>query len=939
RSELTCSPNPCNTMPKPAEIVYRGPSSEIRGSHTCVFEETDQVITQGDHVELRFQFDNIGDEDYSGYEVTIREIEADPEHKPELFFSEDSSSPWAKEVTVAIDIPGRGQETARFCMYIDTVDPYNYYDPNTHLAPFPSLQLAFPDDEKALSVVIGTRTSDILGPSLLLLPSCLHNPDNGGIIEYAQYAIGNQVRGEWEKDADTDSMMVKNLINRIRLEYATSSGPKFRFTDISLLGYRDLAPIGQCVQFVDLASGLLRGLGIPTREVRGRRPLLQGGAVHFWVEVFGTKGNTAWRPVNIMASEDNRFYDAAGRNLCAQGYLTYVMAGLNSLPNKSTTTWWGCDEDCSPPECPDRCFHCTGILCDPDGCWDFAVDYGQAASSGRDRRGERELLDSLLVEVTAPTAVAVGSEFPAQVVVSNGRSSNLSNLLVHIDSYPMAGFDARCYSCTGACSVIVEELAAGDKDTLDWQLMPLLAGRPMPLVFYVETDGFVASSGVSQSVMEQGGQPKLLSVPSLYQTGYEPAQEMLLRCWVGGEELQPIADASVACSLRSLSNPRTADAVPLEYSSEDSTYVGSWMVPGSAHLGEYQAEFFSDLVNFESDTSSVSFAVAPQLAMELSSLGDTLASADTLRLVAAVSIGDELVDGASVNAMIAAGSYELNFTMACQADSLYSLARVPRQLLGDLGGDGSLLEGDWRCRVTAGYYGSEICDSLVVHMMVPDLQVTQNDISFSSPDSCIVDSIVSILATVRNVGGEGTDTSAVRFMADALDSTGTVIASKLLLPIAPGDSASVNATWDSLQASHEIFVVVDSYGDVVESDESNNVASSWLEFCGSSIGEWNPDNDDAMSSTLKLEASSPNPFLDKTRISFALPHEDQVQLCIYDVAGRRVATLLDGQKPAGTHSIFWDGRRDDGVQVGSGILFYRLVAGDRTLTRQMVVIR
>jgi flagellar hook assembly protein FlgD len=62
-------------------------------------------------------------------------------------------------------------------------------------------------------------------------------------------------------------------------------------------------------------------------------------------------------------------------------------------------------------------------------------------------------------------------------------------------------------------------------------------------------------------------------------------------------------------------------------------------------------------------------------------------------------------------------------------------------------------------------------------------------------------------------------------------------------------------------------------------------------------------------------------------------------MAVFGVDGRRVRQLVMGTVPAGTHQVTWDGRDDRGQQVAAGVYFYRLTAGDRTLTKKMVLIR
>jgi hypothetical protein len=90
---------------------------------------------------------------------------------------------------------------------------------------------------------------------------------------------------------------------------------------------------------------------------------------------------------------------------------------------------------------------------------------------------------------------------------------------------------------------------------------------------------------------------------------------------------------------------------------------------------------------------------------------------------------------------------------------------------------------------------------------------------------------------------------------------------------------------------------------------------------------------------LVLEQNRPNPFNPTTTISFCIPSEAPVHLVIYDTAGRRVRTLIDGEVFVGSREIVWDGRSDAGRLVNSGIYYCRLEAGKGTETRKLVLMR
>jgi hypothetical protein len=90
---------------------------------------------------------------------------------------------------------------------------------------------------------------------------------------------------------------------------------------------------------------------------------------------------------------------------------------------------------------------------------------------------------------------------------------------------------------------------------------------------------------------------------------------------------------------------------------------------------------------------------------------------------------------------------------------------------------------------------------------------------------------------------------------------------------------------------------------------------------------------------LALEQNRPNPFRPETEIAFTIPEAGDVSLAVYDVSGRAVRRLAQGRWPAGRHTATWDGKDADGRRVAAGLYFYRLVAGERALTRKMTVLQ
>jgi hypothetical protein len=90
---------------------------------------------------------------------------------------------------------------------------------------------------------------------------------------------------------------------------------------------------------------------------------------------------------------------------------------------------------------------------------------------------------------------------------------------------------------------------------------------------------------------------------------------------------------------------------------------------------------------------------------------------------------------------------------------------------------------------------------------------------------------------------------------------------------------------------------------------------------------------------LELHQNYPNPFNPVTTLSFYMPEAQHVSLVIYDVLGRRVRSLLEENMQYGGHEVLWDGRNDKGELVGSGVYFYRLVAGKNVFTRKLTLLK
>jgi hypothetical protein len=88
-----------------------------------------------------------------------------------------------------------------------------------------------------------------------------------------------------------------------------------------------------------------------------------------------------------------------------------------------------------------------------------------------------------------------------------------------------------------------------------------------------------------------------------------------------------------------------------------------------------------------------------------------------------------------------------------------------------------------------------------------------------------------------------------------------------------------------------------------------------------------------------LKQNYPNPFNPATTIEYALPEAASVRLEVYNTLAQVVATLVAEEQTSGRYSVRWDGLNSNGELVGSGVYFYRLVAGDFQDIKRMLLIK
>ncbi|MFC2136826.1 choice-of-anchor Q domain-containing protein [Bacteroidota bacterium] len=95
-------------------------------------------------------------------------------------------------------------------------------------------------------------------------------------------------------------------------------------------------------------------------------------------------------------------------------------------------------------------------------------------------------------------------------------------------------------------------------------------------------------------------------------------------------------------------------------------------------------------------------------------------------------------------------------------------------------------------------------------------------------------------------------------------------------------------------------------------------------------------NPDLIISTF-LGDAYPNPFTKETNINYSLSDESKVVICVFNLLGEKVITIVDNTLPAGNYQYLWNRMDDKGIQAPTGIYLYRMETDGYTQTKQLII--
>lgn len=148
--------------------------------------------------------------------------------------------------------------------------------------------------------------------------------------------------------------------------------------------------------------------------------------------------------------------------------------------------------------------------------------------------------------------------------------------------------------------------------------------------------------------------------------------------------------------------------------------------------------------------------------------------------------------------------------------------------------------------------------------------------------------------------------------------------------IAASQNAYDDQTADLGRTYYYKLRAVDIFGNA--GPASNEIVVSTDSMTWIDSGETKPDK-------FQLMQNYPNPFNPNTTIRFQIPAGAMVDLSIYDITGKKIRQLVEGDYAAGSYTVQWDGKNFAGKTVASGVYYYRLRADTYDAVQRMIMNR
>ena len=695
-----------------------------------VIDETDARISTGDHVHLSLPFTNNGNTPIAN--ATFQVVGAPHSGSTAGIEAYDGSAwqinPASASLSLGTINPG---ETRWLDFWIYVVDS----DPT--LRQSLSGQTWIEVQSLTGSWRIGINLSPIsfsdtvIGNDDMEVGSCLHNPQNPSIQQYAQYAAGACVKTdrtsvsevckprtppEQAGDPDTPEQAVRNLVDRVNAEFHYKELYFMRLLDTRLLRSRG-RDVGVCRHYADLTTGLLRSLHLPTRIISALLKVTGSttSVGHFWTEAYIGSSEPFWKQADSTSNkaiDQQNTYEAAGYKVQEAWADQYPLASASPWVNKQ----YRCIAPCyqSPVDCA-KCqqesnankrwpvFPNLTCVADVQPCYHGAgcstaltslTAVGLPASAG-----------GLLVNLESPTSVTHGVPFVISTGVTNDTLTQLSAITTTIALREYVDSIEALFEVAPAYQVL-NNVGAGETITVTWTITPLVTGRGIPLRFSAESGDLFEFTEQPLVVNEPSTLPDLSLAGVCGIGNASPGQEVTLTASILDENLQAFSDPATAVTATVVATPtlQFSTTLTLPYCESCEAYRGAFTLPDTAPVGEYVVDFEAEHPSYDPAYATSGFFVISQLTVALSTDQSVVGVLDTITVTAQVLDRDATVSGAAVSAEIITPGGTVTVPLSYDStDETYKLALHPADLAGNLGG--KVLAGAWQIQANATYQG------------------------------------------------------------------------------------------------------------------------------------------------------------------------------------------------------------------------------------------
>ncbi|MFH1197556.1 MAG: glucoamylase family protein [bacterium] len=137
-----------------------------------------------------------------------------------------------------------------------------------------------------------------------------------------------------------------------------------------------------------------------------------------------------------------------------------------------------------------------------------------------------------------------------------------------------------------------------------------------------------------------------------------------------------------------------------------------------------------------------------------------------------------------------------------------------------------------------------------------------------------------------------------------------------------------------------IVIMVENYrsGKIWESFMANEEIQTALTAIGfTDVVDDIDDEVETLPGVFELVGNYPNPFNPSTIIKFSLPEKQNIKVTVYDMLGRKVKEIFNGEMTSGLKEVTWDGTNNINANVSSGIYIYTVSNGDKLLSGKMIL--